>query len=793
MQVERDVINRLVLPALNDRFSPYRIQIRLIDLRWGINTEQIDEDMREQHILNVCFQEIDRSRPFFIGLLGHRYGWVPSASQIIRRQHEGYHSNSPVSVTELEILYGALFNNEGLRRSVFCVRDRIAGLPDSLTEIYEESDVERQSNIERLRTNVRQRLVDAGQTDGLIEYAATWKEDGIRLPEQFATELTEAISTKIREEFDIDFDGVTDGNAHFHALMCAHMNALCTNVIKRDVFPSQVIDYKTVRLDGPDRCGKSVCLAAYALELEERDDCLPLYYATDMDTECHNPGTMLNYFCYRLSAALGRQWEDIADSISDEKLIFGTRIKVNTALETLEHTLSDLCRECDAGGIHPVIMVDTPENITGDRYRSTLLFANDYSTTIIVCGNDAPYNCALHLKCGLYTHDEASDAIDTYFRSNVKELHKSAKDALLRHSGIGAEQHFPGWLALTMYWLANINADDFARIAELDCDSDESKIEHYLLDLINSLPVNEGELLEQFVLNGDSIFDRDLSDIALTAFALSPYGIEERELAAIAGKHWDPLGFARFRRWLAPFISESPALRSWHIKSSSVQRSLAATFADKTPAFYDNMIRVLMDLPPGDPVRQRDLPFYAIAAGNFTLCASLMASPTEMTGEYFSLAIAKFPADALKPICRGIISGSAPEKRPAATVFLILMILLRSGLMPMRDIIGIAVSVIPDLMPESYGNHEYSLTCLSCLWTELSLIARHYGTEADSISISEALLDVGRVKYRRYPSFDSKQSLYKGLTAMAQHYMQTGDYERSMALYNELAELSSID
>ena len=46
-----------------------------VDLRWGIT----EEEAHQGKVLPICLAEIDRARPFFMGLLGERYGWVPAA------------------------------------------------------------------------------------------------------------------------------------------------------------------------------------------------------------------------------------------------------------------------------------------------------------------------------------------------------------------------------------------------------------------------------------------------------------------------------------------------------------------------------------------------------------------------------------------------------------------------------------------------------------------------------------------------------------------------------------------
>ena len=48
--------------------------ISLVDLRWGIT----EEDAKSGKVVEICLKEIVNSRPFFIGMVGDRYGWCPS-------------------------------------------------------------------------------------------------------------------------------------------------------------------------------------------------------------------------------------------------------------------------------------------------------------------------------------------------------------------------------------------------------------------------------------------------------------------------------------------------------------------------------------------------------------------------------------------------------------------------------------------------------------------------------------------------------------------------------------------
>ncbi len=77
MQSERDALRDYVLPMVNDFAAKYDSAVELIDLRWGVDTASVSEAEQNHKVLRTCLDEIERSRPFFLGLIGDRYGWVP--------------------------------------------------------------------------------------------------------------------------------------------------------------------------------------------------------------------------------------------------------------------------------------------------------------------------------------------------------------------------------------------------------------------------------------------------------------------------------------------------------------------------------------------------------------------------------------------------------------------------------------------------------------------------------------------------------------------------------------------
>jgi hypothetical protein len=114
MAAERDHLITKVFPALRRYCAERDVTLFELDLRWGIS----EEESKQGKVVDICLKEIRNTAPFFIGLLGERYGWVPNDEE---RRTIG--DNTPVfeeypwvkdelangtSITEIEIQEGVL-------------------------------------------------------------------------------------------------------------------------------------------------------------------------------------------------------------------------------------------------------------------------------------------------------------------------------------------------------------------------------------------------------------------------------------------------------------------------------------------------------------------------------------------------------------------------------------------------------------------------------------------------------------------------------------------------------------
>ena len=122
MHAERNHLVRVVFPELKKLCKKKRVHLIDVDLRWGVS----EEDAREGNALNICLDEIDSCRPFFLGLLGHRYGWVPKGKKDSITASEIYHgvlrNDLPEQVIDLQaILDGRLEGRQLSTEQIACL------------------------------------------------------------------------------------------------------------------------------------------------------------------------------------------------------------------------------------------------------------------------------------------------------------------------------------------------------------------------------------------------------------------------------------------------------------------------------------------------------------------------------------------------------------------------------------------------------------------------------------------------------------------------------------------------
>lgn len=124
MQEERKKLTDTFV-KLKIKAARRNVALSLLDLRWGVTKDEA----RSGKVLSVCLNEIEHSHPFFIGLLGNRYGRAPKTSVFTKNPEllERYpwleaDIAAERSITEIEMLYGALRHLEHPVEAAFYIK-----------------------------------------------------------------------------------------------------------------------------------------------------------------------------------------------------------------------------------------------------------------------------------------------------------------------------------------------------------------------------------------------------------------------------------------------------------------------------------------------------------------------------------------------------------------------------------------------------------------------------------------------------------------------------------------------
>lgn len=135
MQNERNIIVHSVFPRLRKAFSAKLIDITEVDLRWGIP----EEDSENSRILEICIGEVLHCSPFFVGMIGDRYGSIAPEDAVNNlppayKKALGGDIPSGLSITELEMRAG-VFVPKNVDFSCFLIKNEVLRNPEVQPEV----------------------------------------------------------------------------------------------------------------------------------------------------------------------------------------------------------------------------------------------------------------------------------------------------------------------------------------------------------------------------------------------------------------------------------------------------------------------------------------------------------------------------------------------------------------------------------------------------------------------------------------------------------------------------------
>ena len=502
MQDERNALMKKTFPLLREKAAKRNVSLTELDLRWGITPEESESGK----VVEICLREIENSVPFFIGIIGSRYGWIPSENEldpgVMERfpQVESYLQRQ-LSVTEMEMQFGVLEREEDMH-AYFFIHER-KRMPWEQEEEVEEDGADEPEKLAELKKAVMEN--------------GRYPVSSYSSPEDLSLQVEEAFTKLLDSLFPEE--GMSEMQRE-RVSQNAHLNSLCQNYIRRQEFfdglngwLSETDRSGRMAVSGPVGSGKSALLANWIKEISGpgHPGNVVVYHFVGRGG-C--PGTVdhvLSSICYQLRVAFGYD--------PDERE-YGTCSPEGELAALLERISAE-------NGKTVVIVLDAVERLVDVDYPERMdwlpLPCDNVKVVFSINDGDGYYHESKLLerlgKLGMDTllmqpliKDERISMVNSYLALYSKKLQKGQVER------IASDDLFRKPLVLRTLLDELIN---FGHFRELD-----KKIGTYL--------GKDDSGFFQLVVDGMS---RDFVDAksVLSLIAISGWGLYEEEILSITG------------------------------------------------------------------------------------------------------------------------------------------------------------------------------------------------------------------------------------------------------------------
>lgn len=526
MQQERDVLQNSVLPRIKELAKQYGRSIDLCDLRWGVNTLGMSEAESSAKVLQVCFDEIDKARPFFIAILGDVYGWIPNNEVVGKSTIDRNIAIDDLlgkSVTEMEICYGALksTSSSDIRFYFREIENKRKGLflnPD-IPKCYTKGTADDKNRMRTLKEKI-----EAKFSKQVRKYSVSWNKETSRFDgmDAFAEllyqdikemiiqrwgaipELSEYERQQYQYQYAIDRDDLCINQSQY--ILSSRMNQNNVQLNEPTMHKQNYV------LISPDEHGLDALFSSLCRKYRSNGAKIIPYECTQsvLSSSTEN---MFRYFVTIL-----KKQEDKNTDITGEE--YAPRKKFSTILEKLDENLD-----------YPLILAIRNIHYLDSDNILEWLPIKKYHNIHFLISCDKAFSSPLQYKeisAEFYFQENhifsRNHLIGAYMARYHKELDKQVYDALLEKTKEKDNQY----LELLMQRLLVLSQDDFDEIK--NSGDGMEKISQYLQKIIDESP----ESTVDFVLEQKSLLEVETSAkfvrSVLAILSVLPYGISRSDL-----------------------------------------------------------------------------------------------------------------------------------------------------------------------------------------------------------------------------------------------------------------------
>ena len=604
MQAERDALHLEVLPELNEFAARYGQSVAISDLRWGIDTGHMSEEESSRKVLSVCFEQIDECKPYIVVLLGERYGFIPYTQDDNDggRMIAGVGDAAGMSVTEMEILYGALQGGD-LSRCVFYFRQPL----DSAVMRENAVDYSAESGDHARRLNALKQKIEAAAGNRVRHYAGAWDADRRTVTglEDFTRMVIDDIKALMAEEWEqaaklskeeLEWNAAWQYIRLKAAGFTAHgaeETALCGD-IRNDLADLFFIT-------GEAGSGKSCFLSMAALDMQKAGWKVMPFIAGN-----GGGSSTVTDLLRQLNALLAGETGDEAavgagmfNALHDEFARLAGKYaaldqRLLVVIDALDQmALSDELR--DFAWLIPVL----PKNI-----RFVISCLDDYPLP-----KGMPYTLRdkrVVLR-PLDDRGEKKALIAGMTEASGKTLSPDVIQALISLPAADS----PLYLSMFIQRLMMLDSEDFRRIQTIG--KDGNAINAYMLRLIREAPASTAGICAAIMREASQRINETQIEPTLGLLSVSRRGLRETDLIGLfdaADARFSTVDHARMRKYMRPYF-----LLRGDGRLDFSHRNIRDGFRETQPDAAGLERRLLdhwISLPSSDLLRQSELPFHAM-------------------------------------------------------------------------------------------------------------------------------------------------------------------------------------
>ena len=707
MHFERDIIHEKVMPELNEYAARYGESVSFCDLRWGVNTGDLENEEGSKKVLSVCLDEIDRCRPYMIVILGERYGWIPEEELIadaVQSKRDFALDELEKSVTALEIEYGALSRPDQLARTLFYFREFTS---DDLPPVYRKEDDRHEEKLLQLKERIRT------LTGGRVKtYAVGWDGEaecitGLETFVELVTQDVKGLMEQDWQEYALLTPFERDQRAQWDMARQKSGQFAARETLVDRYMEKLKGGQRLLALKGAAGSGKSTLMARLAVCLSEAGEIvLPVFCGhTAMSNDALD---LIRYQVYWLEERLGlphqepleagkemrgESGEENASAAGADQTDFGTQETAGgdvpgnaqdaadrktsgqtDPVQLFTARLAELVAAyTSSGGPRLIILLDALDQLMPDDARDRLFFVppnlSDRVQMVISCLDTFPLPGIRADETETVSSLEEADrgeVIRGILSFQGRELETIVIDRMAQKRASGS----PLYLSLLIQRLLMMNKHDFDQITASG-DGMAAISAHQLALLDEADDSLEGvcvDLLEAASARIGGGFVKT----AARYMAVSRHGLRESDIESLltrAGVAYNSLDFSLFIRYMRSFfllrddgrydfahrsIREGiladcrEDVRTAGERDGAVSRIAGGVPADRIKALHGEILAHLEGLKEEDPVRIREMTYHACAAGD---------------REFLTRYISRYEPKAGEPLADEILAAAAKDVR----------------------------------------------------------------------------------------------------------------------------------